>query len=256
MRIGLTIALLSLFTTSFSQFYLGPEIGVNLIPADRNEIVSNYHLGIHSGLRTSYYFADYFSIQSGIYYTQKSQLFSDADTSPVDIFGFNIEDLGIPGTDFNQYSKSQSSVRQSYIQIPLQASYSIKGFTASAGLYFGFMISAWTKTETYTEVPFMKLINIEELDPTGILGILLPAPETTTFEETSSKEYLKGFDMGLKTTLSYQPENFGVHLSYQYGFSDYRIESEEDDIIRHSYFQLSLSYLFGFGSQEVPSSRF
>lgn len=250
-----TFIALVLNLCAFSQFYISPEFGTNLLKIRKTDLGKDFHIGWHGGLRVSYELNSYFTLESGAYFTQKSQSFEEKDTSPVEIFGFNLEDLGIPGTDFNKYSSTEGIVSQYYVQVPIVATYSFKGFHISYGPYLAYMVHAWTKQEEFTEVPFMKAFNIEEFDTTGFISAFLPPAESTNFSESSSRENLNCMDWGFKSTVSYRPNNFGIQLSYLLGLPDYRIDRGELEKKRHHYFQLTMSYRFGFHTQSEFNSR-
>lgn len=242
-------------TCSSAQFIAGPEFGTNLTQMEKTDLGINYHLGWHGGVRTEYHFNDFFSLSGSILFTQKQKSYLDADTSAIEILGFNLEDIGIPGADFNEYTSIRGNISQYYIQLPFQARYSLNNFSIAAGPYIGFMVHAWTKQTSSSEIPLFKTIDFDSIDPTGFLQLLLPPAESSDFTESSSQQNLRTFDYGFKTSLDYRVNQVGLHLSYLFGLPDYRIDRGAFDLSRHHYFQFSVSYLFGFGT-DFGNSRY
>ena len=252
-KISLLIILLNSIYVN-AQLYIGPEVGTNLITMRNKDIGKEFNLGWHGGIRTSYFFSDYFSLTGGVYFTEKRQAYSSLDTAAVEVFGFSLEDL-IPGINLDQYTSTIGSVSQYYIQIPIMASYKLDNFSLSAGPFVGFMIRAWSREESSTDVPFLKVIDMSTIDSTGFLTALLPPAESTTFTETSSKSNLRIFDYGFKAGLSYQVNSLGFNLSYLFSLTDYRIDRGDLDLQRHHYFQFSINYDFGW-TGNLGNSRY
>lgn len=240
---------------SFTQITIGPEVGANFIQVRTNNLGDDYHLGFNGGLSAEYIFTDHFSVKSGIYFTQKKQSYSSADTNAVEIFGFDLQGL-IPGIKLEEYSSISGLVSQSYIQLPIMPTYIYDNFSISAGPFFGFMLRAWRKEEHKSEIPALNVINLDSLDPSGLLSLLMPPASSAEFIETSSKENLRIFDYGFKTSVAYRMDNFAVSFSYLYGLPDYRIDRGSSGLQRHSYFQAGMSYNFLIGNVKSSSSRY
>lgn len=252
-----SVLVLLIFSSNFSsaqKLILGPEIGTNLIMMERTDLGRNYHLGWFVGGNVEYELTDYFSLRSGLYFSQRKKMFESADTAQLEVLGFDMSSLGIEGIDFNIYSKTKGVVSQFGIEIPLLAAFNYKGISIFGGPYMHFMTGTWSKAITESRIPFLQTFDIDSLDPTGFLKYLFPPAESSTFNETSSKENLRGFDYGFKTGISYTSENFRVNLYYVLGIPDYRIDRGVNDVNAHHYYSMSINYNFGIGKPGGRSS--
>ena len=246
-----------IFSSNFSfaqKLFVGPEIGTNLIMLEQTDLGRNYHLGWFAGGTVEYGLTDYFSLRSGVYFSQRKKMFESADTAQLNVLGFDVSSIGIEGIDFNIYSKTKGIVSQFGIEIPLLAAFNYKGLSIFGGPYMHFMTGAWKKATTDSRVPFLQTFNIDSLDPTGFLKYLFPPAESSEYDESSSVENLRVFDYGFKTGLSYTSENFRVNLYYVLGIPDYRIDRGVDDVNAHHYYSVSLNYNFGIGKKGGRSS--
>jgi len=246
---------LSIF--SFSQnIHIGPELGMNMVKVETSQIGNNYQPGWHAGLNFEYDFNDWLSIKSGVFYTQKRQGYSSADTSEFALIG--LLGLGsIQGVDFNTYTKTNGRFTQNFVQIPILASFKWEDFSLNVGGYIGYQFSSRTKQLETSYTPFVSTIDLSSLDQTGFLGSLLPPASSETFTESSNDGNLRQLDYGLKMGLSYQMKHLSLNGHYLLGLPDYRLSQGENAKQVHKYFQLSLMYAFDFGKQSNKNhSRF
>jgi hypothetical protein len=252
----LAIAVIFIFSNlvNAQKFSLGPELGANLIMLDNEEVGRNYHLCWFDGINAEYKFYDMFSLRSGIYFSHRKKMYQSADTSEFTVFGFSPSDLGIPGVDFNVYSKTRGVVSQFGLEMPLFACFNLKEFSVFAGPYMNFMVGAWKKEETDTRIPFLQAINIDSIDQSGIVGSLFPSGETHDFIESSLSEDYRVFDFGFKAGMSYTADRFRLNMYYTLGIPDYRVDRGTDEVNRHSYFTMSVAYNFGIGRSGGASS--
>lgn len=238
------------------NFHIGPEIGMNMIKVETPQIGNNYQPGWHAGLNFEYDFSDWLSIKSGVFYTQKRQGYSSADTSEFALIG--LLGLGdINGIDFNTYSKTNGRHSQNFIQIPIMASFKWENFSLNIGGYIGYQFSSRTKEVKTSNTPFVSVIDLSSLDQSGFLTSFLPPPSSEKYVETSNNSNLRSFDYGLKMGISYQLDDVSINAHYLLGLPDYRISQGENAKQVHQYFQLSLGYAFRFGKQKTKDhSRF
>ena len=235
------------------KFSLGPELGANLIMLENEDVGRNYHLCWFDGINAEYKFYDLFSVRSGFYFSHRKKMYASADTSEFTVFGFSPNELGIPGVDFNVYSKTRGVVSQFGLEVPLLACLNVKEFSIFAGPYMNFMVGAWKKEATDTRIPFLQAINIDSIDQSGMISSLFPPGETHTFSESSLSTGYRVFDFGFKTGMSYTADRFRLNMYYTFGIPDYRTDRGTDDVNRHSYFTMSLAYNFGIGKSGASS---
>ena len=252
MKISNALATTFLFLSVISygqKLKLGPEIGFNMPFLESTELGKSFEPCFHAGANVEYHFIDYFYLRSGVFASQKRQSYSSSDTVLVNLFV--LEDLiEIDEVNLESYSHTSGRVAQLYIELPLVAAYRYKDLSIYAGPYFGFMLSAKAKEVKSVDTPFLRTVDIVSLIPDGLpvdaVLATLPAAEKTRFNESSSKSGLKPLDIGLKAGLSYQFNNLGANVNYQYGFTDFRTPTQLE-FQNHHYFQLTLHYNFGIG---------
>ncbi|MBK6527892.1 MAG: hypothetical protein IPG07_21475 [Crocinitomicaceae bacterium] len=68
-------------------------------------------------------------MRSGLYFSHRKKMYGSADTSEFTVFGFSPSELGIPGVDFNVYSKTKGVVSQFGLELPLLACLNLKEFS-------------------------------------------------------------------------------------------------------------------------------
>lgn len=246
----LAIGFLSMSLISYGQkIKLGPELGFNIIPMSSNELGTNYQPGFQLGANIEYHFGDHFSLRSGVFATQKRQSFQSHDSVLVNLFGLE-ELIGNESLNLNSYTTIDRNVTQTYIEIPLVASYNYKQFSFFAGPYFGYMVASRQRELRTIDTPFLRAINLGSFLPDGLdtdlLLAFLPPGKQTTFSESNSSSTLRSFDMGIKAGVRYQWDDLGLNVNYQYGFFDYETTSK-DAFENHSYLQVTLNYNFGIG---------
>lgn len=241
-----TILFLTIFypLTSVSQsISFGPEVGFNTVLLQKDDLGNEFRLGWNSGAAFNWSFTEYLSLRTGVYFSQRHKNYFGSDTSELNVFGFDLNDLGIPGADFNVYTKTSGVTSQYGIEIPIMASYDYKGFSIFAGPYMHFMVRAWTREKTETNIPFLQTFNIDSLDPTGFISFLFPPAYEEDFSESSSRKNLRTFDYGFKAGMSYEANGFRTSGYYTFGIPDYRVDRGADDLKNHHYFSFSVAYL-------------
>lgn len=250
----LAVVLVLLSLTSFGQkLKLGPEAGSNLIMLYKSDLGRDYHLGWFAGTSVEYDMTDFFSLRSGVYLSQRKKRYESFDTLPMNIFGFDPEDLEIPGVDFSMYQETVGVQTQLGIEVPMLASFNHKGFSIFAGPYIHFMAGAWSKERTDTRVPFLQTFNIDSIDPSGFLKYLFPPAHSTDFTESSSKENLRVFDYGFKAGMSYGDGPLRSNFYYTIGLPGYLVDPGLNDPNPHHYYTLSVTYNFGAGKTGASS---
>lgn len=251
------LVLLGILSTVFlnaQTMSVGPELGMNLIQIEKQEIGNNYQPGWYGGLMYDYKINDYLSIRSGIYYSQGRHGYSSADTNIVSFLEDIVDSsMMVPGLDLNTYTTVEGRQSLHYVQIPLQANFSWKKIQLSLGGYVGFLVGANQKEKTTEETPFLTTVDLESIDPTGFLSLFLPPAYQETTSNTSDTDGLRTFDYGLKGSLGYEIDQFGVRASYSFGLPSYR-SSDNNPVIRNKYFQFSIYYLFPITGNSGSSS--
>jgi len=254
-KLFLLLTALILSSSSISQkIKIGPELGMNLIKVETQDIGNDYQPAWHGGGVFEYKFTDWFALNSGIYFTQKRQAYTSYDTTGFALFDLFDSSFAIPGVDMNTYITTESRQSQFYFQMPILAKFSWKGLSAYAGAYGGFMFAARRNDNKVTTTPFMATIDIAsflgEIADNPLFQAFLPAAHKEEFSESSEKTNLRIFDYGIKGGVSYEMDNLSLNCSYLLGAPDYRIDKGIDSRKRHQYFQFSVSYLFGLGKNK------
>lgn len=235
---------------------VGPEIGLNLIQLEKQDIGNNYQPGWYGGLAYEYKINDWLSVRTGAYYSQSRQAYNSEDTSMTPLLSSFIDSSTmIPGIDLNTYTSIHGRQSLNYLQVPVQANFSWNNIQLSLGGYFGFLIGARQKESIVERTPFMSTIDIASIDPTGFLSSFLPAAYKESFKESSETTNLRVFDYGLKAGIGYQFNQFGVQASYSFGLPDYRTTVGTGTVLRNKYFQFSIRYMFAFGKTGFSSIR-
>jgi hypothetical protein len=251
------VAAISLHTTA-QKIQVGPEVGMNIIKVESQDIGNDFQPGLFGGAALDYKIFDHFSIRTGVYFSQSRHAYSSADTSELDILdGLLDSSFAIPGIDLNTYTSVQGRRSHSYIQIPVQANFSWNEIQLFVGGYLGFMISGKQKQTTIERSPIMENINLEDLginDPTGLLSSFLPQPYEETYLETKGTDDFRLFDYGLKLGLGYQMKQFGVQAMYSFGLADYRSQTTTEAFRGNRFFQFSVRYMLPFGAKTSQSS--
>ena len=244
--------------TSAQKIQIGPEVGINLINVEKQEIGDNFQPGIFGGAALDYKIFDNFSIRTGVYYSQSRHAYSSADTNQLALLdGIIDSSLSIPGIDLNTYTSIEGRRSHSYLQIPIQANFSFNEIQLFVGGYMGFMIAGTQKQTTTERSPILENINLEDLgidDPTGFLSAFLPKPYSETYLETKGTDNFRLFDYGLKLGLGYQMKQFGVQAMYSFGLADYRSETNTEEFRGNRFFQFSVRYMLPIGAKASQSS--
>ena len=248
-------------SVSFSQkLLIGPQLGMNLIQLDNYDYGKNFHPGWYGGAAFDYQITNWLGIQTGVYYSQKRQAYSDADTTPFTFYNLIDSSFAIDGLDMNTYTTINGRTSQHYFDIPLMASFNYKGLTASIGGFVGFMFNARKREEKISQTPFIQAIDIGTIigsasgsnsssggfDAGSLIASFFPKGYTDTFTESTNSDNLRKFDYGLKFNIGYQPNQFGVYVGYQLGLNDYRIKIPDGAKKQtHQFIQFSMRYMFG-----------
>lgn len=264
MKIFLITAICIISASVYSQkIHVGPEIGMNAIQIEKEDVGKNFQPGWYGGIAFEYDFIDNFGIKTGFYYTQKRQRYTDADTSNILSSLGGLIDLGdsldlgeldIPLLDLNSYTTTTGRQSQHYFEFPVLAQFKYKGLGVYAGGYFGFMFAARSKETAITNTPITQTIDISSFDSTGFLSFLIPPGTSESFSESSVQQNLRTFDYGIKAGIGYTSNNIGIHAAYQFGIPDYRIDKGNSDLQNHQYFQFSVNYMFPIGKKVGHSS--
>jgi hypothetical protein len=255
---------------------LGPVLGVNLMQNQDVDIDQNFQVGWFGGTGFEYHFSPKVSLVSGLFVSQKFKLYEYEDEGDLtDFLPFPVDIGALIGFDVNttSYSKVQATVKSTYLEMPLMASYNVSNFSIQAGPYFGLLISSNTMEHRTTTIPLLQAVDIDAFDPTGgFLSQLLPPAEDESEWLRDSKDELVRFDIGGNVAMAYAHERFRFKVSYSFGFTGYRVdegvEQEEEEemeeeeegefFIENSSYQvlrISVGYLIRFGKKkkEVPS---
>lgn len=240
-------------TLSAQNWSVGPELGSNAVMVEKSDLGRDYHLCWYAGIHGAYQVNEFFSVRSGVYFSQRKKMYQSADTSALNVFGYDLNDLGIPGVDFSVYSQTKGIVSLFGIEVPALATFNVKEFSFFAGPYMNFLVGAWSKERTDTQIPFLQTFDIDSLDPTGFISFLFPPPTSTRFSESSSVSNMRGFDFGFKTGMSYTHKAFRMNFYYTFGIPDYRKNRGTDTYNAHQYATLSVAYNFRFGGSGQPS---
>ncbi len=229
---------------SAQDLFVGPEIGINFIQIEKQDIGNDYQGGFFGGAAVEYNFNKALSLRTGIYYSQGRQQTSEFDTTELNLFGL-IDPSTIPGVDLNTYTETTNRYTQHYLQLPITANFSYKNLNIFGGGYLGVKVADKLKTEAVSFTPFMSTIDLASLDPTGIVSSFLPAANESTFDESTDNTNLRSFDYGIKAGIGYEMEAFNINASYQFGIPDFRVDRGDADLQRQQFFQLSVCYMIG-----------
>jgi hypothetical protein len=268
----ITLLLLLTFTKNYSQngkVYLGPEVGMNIIPIENTGVGYNFQLGYHLGAHLKYHFSEKFKLSSGVFLSQKKKAYSSSSTSSVlnsfnDLLGFGgmtggIDSLGldslinIPGLNLNMTKDVKGVSSELFIEIPVLANLKLNHFNIYLGPYAGFLISANRKEEITTDIPVLDVIDLETIDPTGLSSLFLPSSGT----ESSSKsgtDGLRSIDFGAIAGIGYEINNLHFNLMYSHGLLDYRDDNKNESTETLKVIRISIVYLFDLKKKEADNS--
>ena len=189
-----TILSAIMLTVSISAQEFGVQAGMNMANISGEDFETDMKIGINGGVTVAFSLTDLMNLETGALYSSK---------------GAQDEDSGL-----------KLSISLSYIEIPLNISYSVSDqISLMAGPYFGLLMSAQNK----------------------ISGELLGQPFD---QEEDIKETTANMDFGINIGASFSiNESISVGAGYQLGFAD--IDSEGDVDVTHSNIHVGISYLFG-----------
>jgi len=237
------------------KLFIGPELGMNLIQVEEQEIGNDFQPAWYGGGAVDYKFNDWISLRTGLYFSQSRHSYSSEDTSVIDFLGGLIDSsMAIPGIDLNTYTTINGRQSQYYIQIPVQANFSWKKIQLFVGGYAGFMVGAKQKETTIERTPVVENLDFESLGIPEFIASFLPAAYDESFSENTESSDFRSFDYGLKAGLGYQMDQFGVQASYSFGIPDYRVDRGDEDIRRNQFFQFSIRYMLPIGGKSGSSS--
>jgi len=243
LKYGLLLIFSCFFLKGYAQkWHFGPDLGGNLVAVEQDSFGKDFKPLFHVGGFVSYQFNGFFSLKSGVYFSQKTHTIHQNDTSKLNLFGFEDQIPAGANADLNIYTAIKSRTTQYYVEMPLLATYSYKQFSAFLGPYVGYMVFARSKTETVTNVPLLQAVDVSSLDPTGTIATFLPDPYE--FKESTSKKGLNGIDLGLRGGVGMDFQHVGVALSYNYGLLPFRSKVQSGDVQFYNYFQTTINYKF------------
>ena len=267
-----SLALISLFflTSVYSQkLTIGPELGLNIIPIEKTEIGYNYQLGFHVGGHLKYHLSEHWKLSSGIFLSQKKELFQTTDTSSIikkysNIIAFSgvdpeqIDSIAQSfGANTDILEESKELTTELVIEIPLLANYKYKNFNIYAGPYFSFLLGANKTKNVRTQIPLLNVIDINQFDSTGTIESFLPSADETETSSKSSTENLNLFDIGFNIGVGYEFNQLHFNLMYSQSFNDYRKDNADLSIQRLNTIRFTLFYLFNIKkSNTLHSAKF
>lgn len=253
----ISLFILFSFSTIFGQkISMGPEIGVNIIPIENTDLGYNYNLGYHFGGHLKYHFSDHFKLSTGLFLTQKKEIYRSADTSSIfDLYGDLLSFAGVDpdqldsiaqsfGANTDVLESTEGIVSELLIEVPILANYKYRNFNVYLGPYFSFLLSANKKENTRTQIPLLNVIDLNQLDSTGLLSSFLPAADESSSSSTSSTENLESIDIGFNAGIGYEMNNLHFNLMYSQSFNDYRDPKPDAPKQRLNTFRISMVYLF------------
>lgn len=247
------LSLVLSYSAQSQKLFLGPEFGGNLIQVSTEPLGREFQLGYYGGTTIQYHFNDAFSLSSGVHFSQGKQGTTSSDTSELSLFG-GLGGVTIPGIDLNTYTTTNSRQTQHYIQIPLLVTYTWNGISVFGGAYLGVMVGGNRINHIESFSPAMATLDLDSLDPTGLLSSFLPGAFEEDIETDTSTEGLRSFDYGFKAGLAYTMNQFSIRCTYNFGMPDFRLDRGELDLQRHKFFQASISYMFPIGKSKSVSS--
>lgn len=240
-RLLILAIVLSPISGRAQNWQLGPELGVNCIQLENSHTGKTFAAGWHAGGFVQSDLTSFFSIRSGVFFTQKKQLYESADTSIMPIFALiGLEDQD--QFDLNTYTSINGRTTQNYLEIPLIAKFKYNGIGVFAGVYGAFMLNSIGKQIKISNTPILSVINTDSL---GAISSFLPPAYTYSEEIIENASNRRKFDFGAKFGASYQFERLELNLTYSLGILDYRQNFDGLSTQKHQYFQFSLAYNIG-----------
>lgn len=219
----------------------GPELGINHIKLEEGYAGNQYTSGIHVGAFTEYGFNEFFSVRTGLYFSQKKQNYNREAVSFSPIFEL-IGGAGLEQFDLSTTTITNGRLAQNFIELPILAKVNYKGLGLFAGVYGSLMVSAVSKEVSTANTPILSII-----DPStfGFLGALIPPATVVTEDTDESPTGIKSFDFGARFGASYRFDRLELNLAYSLGLIEYRTNSDNGPNRQHRYFQATLAYNFG-----------
>lgn len=249
---ALTGFLGSFHSINAQKVTIGPSVGINLIQTEDTDIGRNFQVGLNFGAEINYKFTEKWSLNTGLFFTQKKKHYSFIDTTTaLNLGGLLGGILGGGGTTPNDlqadvFNTTNGVVTENFIEIPFFVSYQLKKINFFIGPSVGYLISATRNEITTSE---STATDIGSLIPggTGGLGgvtnLLGGANNTTSTRTSSSKEGLRDFDLSTAVGIGYGMDNLKFNLLYSFGVLDYR-DNREGDFESLNFFRFSIVYLF------------
>jgi hypothetical protein len=270
----IVILLFCLPLYSFCQkVSFGPELGLNIIPIENTDVGYNFQLGYHLGGHLKYHFSEHWKLSSGLYLSQKKELFQSNDTtSIIEKYGSLLSLSGIAtgidleqidsiaqsfGANTNILEESKELTTELVIEIPLLANYKYKNFNIYGGPYFSLLLGANKKNEVRTQIPILNVIDINQFDSTGTFSSLLPSADETKTRSNSSTENLSLLDIGFNLGVGYEMNNLHFNLMYSQSFNDYRKDKANYSTQRLNTIRFTVFYLFNLKkNKSLNSAKF
>ncbi len=123
------------------------------------------------------------------------------------------------------------------------------------GPYFGYLLTANRQEETRTQIPLLNVIDISQIDSTGLISAFLPPADETTTNSASGTRGLNKMDIGFNVGIGYEMNDLHFNLMYSQGLLDYRDNQGNNDKSPLNTFRFSIVYLFDLKSNTEASAR-
>lgn len=262
-----TIIVLLFVIINYSQaqkLEYGPEIGLNIIPIQKNNVDGRVSkLGFNGGGFVSYPVNGWLSIKFAVKVTTCSKSYLQTDTSAISkmiidaIVGSGIDTSA--SSEFKDYLNlsvtkyTKSNTNFTFLSIPITADFNFnEKFSFSLGGYFALLVAAKTKEEVTQDIPVLEAFSpLLTSNPfvKQIISGMYPGVFEPTLNEKSGVSNFNTFDTGLEIAMRYKMENnFSISASFKKGFVNYYKklpDMYEVNSGKHNYLTLSVGYSFG-----------
>ena len=225
-----------------ARFSIGPSLGGNVSTAHfSDETPTSARAGFEAGVRGAFQFG-HLAVQPAVLFAQRG--FTSKPT---------FYDVGFGGL-------TQTSVRLSYLTIPLQVAYTQhtdgQGFQVAAGPYVSFLVGG----KSVADYEFPRAGSFQQEG-----SVVAADVHTTDISPYSLKEpdytfYSRHLDVGAQAGLGYRLGGALLQVSYSLGLRNVATTERytvgglpqtydtDNPAYRNRAFQASLTYLFGVGS--------
>lgn len=253
------------YSSSFAQkLEYGPEIGLNIVPIDKNDVDGLVtKLGFNGGGFMSYPINDWLSVKFAIKATTCSKSYVKTDTSSIsEMILQAISGSGMDTSSTSQFQdyidlsvtkNTKSNTNFTYLSIPITADFKLhEKFSFSFGGYFSLLLNAKTKSEITQDIPVLQAFS-PALTTNPFVKQLISGMYPGVFEpdhkESSGVGGFNTIDAGLAISMKYKMENnFSVSASFTKGFVSYYKtlpDMYEVNSGTNNYLTLSVGYSFG-----------